>query len=105
MGFGAGWRNLPIFGAATPKNLGNIGTFEVGNEATMEKFPLYTDKFNIGWDNTGMGRHRDQSLPGMVDSKGEKYLLSKTHALHNSDYNELLLYHKQIPSISQDKKM
>jgi murein DD-endopeptidase MepM/ murein hydrolase activator NlpD len=62
-------------------------TSKVINEATMEKFPLYTDKFNIGWDNTGMGRHRDQSLPGMVDSKGEKYLLSKTHALHNSDYN------------------
>ena len=62
-------------------------TSKIITETTMDQFPLITDKFNIGWDNTGMGRNRDQSLPGMVASKGEKYLLSKTHALHNSDYN------------------
>ena len=56
-------------------------------ETTMDQFPLATDKFNIGWDNTGMGSKRDQSLPGMVNSNGSKYLLSKTHSIHNSDYN------------------
>tara|TARA_R110001583_G_scaffold183977_1_gene342857 strand:- start:98 stop:1039 length:942 start_codon:yes stop_codon:yes gene_type:complete len=58
-------------------------------EASMDQFPLVTDKFNIGFDATGLGDKRDQSLPGMISSppSSSKYLLSKTQALHNSDYH------------------
>lgn len=62
-------------------------TSKIITEVSMEQFPLLTDKFNIGFDATGLGRDRDQSLPGMVTSNGSKYLLSKTLAIHNSDYD------------------